>query len=116
MLNNSENRFGTLVSSCNLPGAEVATQQEIQSILENDSFVVVPVNVVSVHGSVQLVCTETFDENTNAVVYVSREEAKASVGAKRLGKHILNGVKAKLKAYVQSVSQNLCDNQIVSAA
>jgi len=116
MSDNLKNNFGTLVSSCNIAGVEVVTQEEIQSILESDSFVVVPVNVVSILGGVQLVCSETFDNNTNTVAYVSRKDAKASAGAKRLGKHILSGVKAKLKAYVQGVSQNLCDNQIVSAA
>jgi len=116
MSNNSEAHFGTLVSSSNYVTSETVTQEQIKSILENDSFIVVPVNVVCIAGTVKLVCAETFNNETSTVVYVSREEAKNHVGAKRLGKHILQAIKSKLKAHAESVILNQVSPQIVSAA
>lgn len=100
-------------------GELCVSAHRMQEILEDDSLIVLPLNLDVVDGVAVGVSASDVPftgSYCEAVIYVEKVVARQKLGAKRLGKHVLQSAVNALRTEVQEFSSYLSSGVQVSAS
>jgi hypothetical protein len=107
--NNEQDVLGTILYSTEKElGDQRATKERIAEVLEDSSLIALPIHVVeNEQGLTFNVDNNVSIENCNAVIYVSKDNARQAFNAQRLGKHVLKRICDAMRAEISVFSSYL---------